>query len=83
MDPNLACNTPGTTVNPQLTATIPAGSEVTAYWNNPWPHAIGPMMVYMAVSLFLLECTTVKDSLRIHFHVFGIYAELRWRLYCC
>lgn len=48
MDPNLACNTPGTTVNPQLTATVPAGSEVTAYWNNPWPHAIGPMMVYMA-----------------------------------
>ncbi|KAL5514765.1 hypothetical protein ACEPAG_2081 [Sanghuangporus baumii] len=48
MDPNLACNDPGTTTDPQLTATVPAGATVTAFWNNPWPHTIGPMMVYMA-----------------------------------
>ncbi|GJJ11149.1 hypothetical protein Clacol_005380 [Clathrus columnatus] len=47
-DPNLACNDPGTTTDPQLTATVAAGSTVIAYWNNPWPHTIGPVMVYMA-----------------------------------
>ncbi|EJD05308.1 glycoside hydrolase [Fomitiporia mediterranea MF3/22] len=47
-DPTIACNDPGTTTDPQLTATVPAGTSITAYWNNPWPHAIGPMMIYMA-----------------------------------
>ena len=43
------CNNPGTTVDPQLTATVTAGSNVTAFWES-WPHNIGPIMVYMAVS---------------------------------
>jgi len=47
-DPDLACNNPGTVVNPQLSASVAAGTSVTAYWNNPWPHTIGPVMVYMA-----------------------------------
>jgi len=47
-DPDLACNNPGTTTDPQLSATVTAGSQVVAYWNNPWPHTIGPVMVYMA-----------------------------------
>ncbi|THH09771.1 hypothetical protein EW145_g1786 [Phellinidium pouzarii] len=47
-DPNLACNDPGTITDPQLTATVAAGSSITAFWNNPWPHTIGPVMVYMA-----------------------------------
>ena len=45
-----ACNNPGTTVDPQLTATVTAGSNVTAFWES-WPHNIGPIMVYMAVSI--------------------------------
>lgn len=49
-DPDLACNNPGTVTDPQLSATVAAGSSVTAFWNNPWPHTIGPVMVYMAVS---------------------------------
>ncbi|EJD07961.1 glycoside hydrolase [Fomitiporia mediterranea MF3/22] len=44
----IACNNPGTTTDPQLTATVAAGTPITAYWNSPWPHSIGPMMVYMA-----------------------------------
>lgn len=47
-DPDLACNNPGTTVSPQLSASVAAGSAITAYWNAPWPHNIGPMMTYMA-----------------------------------
>ncbi|KAL5497931.1 hypothetical protein ACEPAH_2862 [Sanghuangporus vaninii] len=47
MDANLACNDPGAVTDPQLTATVPAGSTVTAFWNQ-WIHTIGPMMVYMA-----------------------------------
>lgn len=58
-DPDLACNNPGTTVDPQLTATVPAGSAITAYWNNPWPHAIGPMMTYMAVSRIFVSSSKI------------------------
>jgi len=47
-DPNLACNNPGTVTSPSKVATVTAGTSVTAYWNNPWPHTIGPVMVYMA-----------------------------------
>ena len=46
-DGSLACNKPGTVTNPQLSATAPAGSQITAYWGN-WPHDVGPVMVYMA-----------------------------------
>ncbi|TVY52041.1 Cellulose-growth-specific protein [Lachnellula cervina] len=42
----LACNTAGTAG--ALTATVAAGSTVIAYWNNPWPHTIGPMVTWMA-----------------------------------
>lgn len=46
-DGSIACNKPGTITNPQLTATVSAGSQVTAYWKT-WPHDLGPMIVYMA-----------------------------------
>ncbi|CAL1706883.1 unnamed protein product [Somion occarium] len=47
-DANLACNINGASLGAgQLSATIPAGSKVTAQWND-WPHTIGPVMVYMA-----------------------------------
>ena len=42
-DPQLACNDDGSSGALQLTANVKAGSAVTAYWNNPWPHPIGPM----------------------------------------
>ncbi|RPD53521.1 glycoside hydrolase [Lentinus tigrinus ALCF2SS1-6] len=47
-DANLACNANGASLGSgQQSATVAAGSKVTAYWND-WPHAIGPVMVYMA-----------------------------------
>lgn len=40
-DGSLACNKNGATLGSgQLSATVAAGSQVTAYWN-PWPHTIG------------------------------------------
>uniref|UniRef100_A0A0W0F2F7 AA9 family lytic polysaccharide monooxygenase n=1 Tax=Moniliophthora roreri TaxID=221103 RepID=A0A0W0F2F7_MONRR len=42
------CNDDGTSPSGQLTATVVAGSEITAYWNQVWPHAQGPMLVYLA-----------------------------------
>ncbi|PSS03715.1 hypothetical protein PHLCEN_2v3969 [Hermanssonia centrifuga] len=47
-DPTLACNDDGTAGALQLTATVAAGSAITAYWNQVWPHAIGPMLTYLA-----------------------------------
>ncbi|GLB37461.1 putative glycosyl hydrolase family 61 [Lyophyllum shimeji] len=45
---NLACNANGASLgSAQLSATVAAGSRVTAYYNQ-WPHTIGPVMVYMA-----------------------------------
>ncbi|KAI0665960.1 glycoside hydrolase [Trametes maxima] len=47
-DSLLACNHNGASLGSgQLSATVAAGSKVTATWND-WPHAIGPVMVYMA-----------------------------------
>ncbi|PFH51520.1 lytic polysaccharide monooxygenase [Amanita thiersii Skay4041] len=44
----MACNANGASLGSgQLSATVAAGSRVTAYWNQ-WPHTIGPVMVYMA-----------------------------------
>jgi hypothetical protein len=40
----LACNDDGTSSALQLTATVAAGSKITAYWNNPWPHPYGPQV---------------------------------------
>ncbi|THH12116.1 hypothetical protein EW146_g7807 [Bondarzewia mesenterica] len=47
-DPTLACNDNGTSGDLQLTASVTAGSSITAYWNQVWPHAIGPMLTYLA-----------------------------------
>ncbi|KAI0682923.1 glycoside hydrolase family 61 protein D [Cytidiella melzeri] len=47
-DPTIACNDDGTSGALQLTATVAAGSAITAYWNQVWPHAIGPMLTYLA-----------------------------------
>lgn len=47
-DPTIACNDDGTSGALQLTATVKAGSAITAYWNQVWPHAIGPMLTYLA-----------------------------------
>lgn len=47
-DPTISCNDDGTSSALQLTAPITAGEKITAYWNVPWPHPYGPMLVYMA-----------------------------------
>ncbi|PBK95460.1 glycoside hydrolase family 61 protein [Armillaria gallica] len=47
VDPSLSCNINGAVLALQKSATVPAGSSVTAFWNQ-WPHTIGPVMVYMA-----------------------------------
>lgn len=47
-DAQLGCNDNGTAGALQLTATVEAGSSITAYWNQVWPHAYGPMLVYLA-----------------------------------
>ncbi|OJT08813.1 Cellulose-growth-specific protein [Trametes pubescens] len=47
-DGSLACNTNGASLgSAQQSATVAAGSKVVAYWNE-WPHALGPVMIYMA-----------------------------------
>ncbi|KAJ7654619.1 glycosyl hydrolase family 61-domain-containing protein [Mycena polygramma] len=48
-DPTIACNDDGTSGALQLTANnAKAGSPITAYWNQVWPHAYGPMLTYLA-----------------------------------
>ncbi|KAH9899385.1 cellulose-growth-specific protein [Cubamyces lactineus] len=47
-DAQLACNDDGTSGALQLTATVAAGSAITAYWNQVWPHPYGPMLTYLA-----------------------------------
>ncbi|KAJ7483443.1 glycoside hydrolase [Mycena latifolia] len=49
MSPQLACNDDGTSGALQLTATVKAGSPITAYWNQVWPHPFGPMLTYLAL----------------------------------
>lgn len=43
-DKTIACNDDGTSGALQLTATVQAGSAITAYWNQIWPHPYGPMV---------------------------------------
>ncbi|KAJ6471866.1 glycosyl hydrolase family 61-domain-containing protein [Mycena sanguinolenta] len=48
-DPTIACNDDGTSGALQLTASaINAGTAITAYWNQVWPHPYGPMLTYLA-----------------------------------
>ncbi|KZT32427.1 hypothetical protein SISSUDRAFT_1055552 [Sistotremastrum suecicum HHB10207 ss-3] len=47
-DPTISCNDNGASGALQLTATVQAGSAITAYWNQIWPHALGPMLTYLA-----------------------------------
>ena len=49
-DPTLACNDDGTSGALQLTATVAAGSSITAYWN-PWPHNTGPVVRHLTHGL--------------------------------
>jgi len=59
-DPKLSCNLNGDSLGTgQLSATVAAGSTVVAQWNT-WPHAIGPVMVYMASCGG--SCTTADTS---------------------
>jgi len=44
----MACNDDGTSAPLQLTATVAAGTAITAYWNQIWPHPYGPMVTYLA-----------------------------------
>ncbi|KAF5324110.1 hypothetical protein D9619_011383 [Psilocybe cf. subviscida] len=46
----LACNDDGSALSgsAQLTATVQAGSSITAYWNQVWPHPYGPQLTYLA-----------------------------------
>ncbi|EIN08952.1 cellulose-growth-specific protein [Punctularia strigosozonata HHB-11173 SS5] len=46
-DTTISCNDDGWPSSNQLSATVLAGSEVTAHWAQ-WTHAQGPVMVYMA-----------------------------------
>ncbi|KAJ3493757.1 hypothetical protein NLJ89_g10946 [Agrocybe chaxingu] len=48
--PTVSCNDDGNSLpaGQQLTATVAAGSSITAYWNNPWPHPTGPVLTYLA-----------------------------------
>ncbi|KAJ7811220.1 glycosyl hydrolase family 61-domain-containing protein [Mycena olivaceomarginata] len=47
-DSTIACNDDGTSSALQLTATVQAGTPITAYWNQVWPHPYGPMLTYLA-----------------------------------
>ncbi|KAI0650901.1 cellulose-growth-specific protein [Trametes meyenii] len=47
-DAQLACNDDGSSGALQLTANVAAGSAITAYWNQVWPHPYGPMLTYLA-----------------------------------
>ncbi|OCH87433.1 cellulose-growth-specific protein [Obba rivulosa] len=47
-DPTLSCNDDGTSSALQLSTSVAAGTAITAYWNTPWPHNIGPMLTYLA-----------------------------------
>ncbi|EJD08026.1 uncharacterized protein FOMMEDRAFT_38849, partial [Fomitiporia mediterranea MF3/22] len=47
-DPTIACNDDGSSGALQLTASVAAGTPITAYWNQVWPHNIGPMLTYLA-----------------------------------
>jgi hypothetical protein len=51
-DPTVACNNNGTNNNAlggtQQTVSVAAGSAVTAYWNQVWPHNTGPVLTYLA-----------------------------------
>jgi cellulase len=42
----MACNLNGAVA--AKSASVAAGSVIVANWNNPWPHNIGPMVVWMA-----------------------------------
>lgn len=53
----LPCNTAGTPG--ALTASVAAGTKVTAYWN-VWPHVIGPVIVWMAACPG--SCNTTSPS---------------------
>jgi hypothetical protein len=41
----VGCNDDGTSGQiTQLTGTVAAGTAITAYWNQVWPHPYGPMV---------------------------------------
>lgn len=40
----VGCNNDGNPGPNQLTATVAAGTAITAYWNQVWPHPYGPMV---------------------------------------
>ncbi|KAF8663689.1 hypothetical protein AX16_000864 [Volvariella volvacea WC 439] len=44
----VACNNDGNPGPNQLTARVEAGTDITAYWNQVWPHPYGPMLTYLA-----------------------------------
>ncbi|TRM68064.1 glycoside hydrolase family 61 protein [Schizophyllum amplum] len=46
-DATIHCNDDGSASANQLTATVAAGAEITAQWDQ-WTHREGPVMVYMA-----------------------------------
>jgi len=59
-DPTISCNDDGTAGALQLTGTVAAGTAITAYWNQVWPHAIGPMLTYLANCGG--DCTSVNSD---------------------
>ncbi|KAF5353259.1 hypothetical protein D9756_007779 [Leucocoprinus leucothites] len=47
-DSTIACNDNGSAGALQLTASVAAGTAITAYWNQVWPHPYGPQLTYLA-----------------------------------
>lgn len=68
--PNVACNDPGSPA--KLYAEAPAGSTISACYNNPWAHNSGPLTVYMA-ECTNGDCTTMTDLTNVKW--FAIYKE--------
>jgi hypothetical protein len=60
MSPQIACNDDGTSGALQLTANVKAGSAITAYWNQVWPHPFGPMVRFSFIRMFLFFLTPLK-----------------------
>uniref|UniRef100_D8QB46 AA9 family lytic polysaccharide monooxygenase n=1 Tax=Schizophyllum commune (strain H4-8 / FGSC 9210) TaxID=578458 RepID=D8QB46_SCHCM len=58
-DATIHCNDDGTAGAGQQTATIAAGSEITAKWDQ-WTHREGPVMVYLANCGG--DCTSVNSA---------------------
>lgn len=59
----VACNDDGTAGALQLTATASAGTSITAYWNQVWPHPYGPMVSpHGETNSVWMKCAVLMDT---------------------